>query len=45
MRQAHWPTVKGKFEHPLMYLPLPFGLAFALVVWRRSLIETAESGA
>jgi len=38
-------TVVGKQEHPLMYLPLPLGLAFALVAWRRSLIEAAESGA
>ncbi len=38
-------TLVGKFEHPLVYLPLPVGLALAFVAWRRALIETARRGA
>jgi hypothetical protein len=30
-------TVVKKFEHPIMYLPLPVGLAIALAAWRREL--------
>jgi len=28
-------TLNGKFEHPINYLPLPFGLLIALLIWRR----------
>ncbi|MCC7447067.1 MAG: DUF2029 domain-containing protein [Anaerolineae bacterium] len=28
-------TLSGKFEHPINYLPLPFGALIALLVWRR----------
>ena len=37
-------TVVAKFEHPLVYLPLPFGLAFVFVAWRRQLIDSAGQG-
>lgn len=37
-------TVVNKFEHPLAYLPLPFGLAFVFVMWRGQLIGSAEQG-
>ena len=30
-------TVVHKFEHPIMYLPLPVGLAAALLAWRKQL--------
>ena len=35
-------TVTGKAEHPLVYLPLPFGLALILVIWRRALVVSAH---
>lgn len=35
-------TVAGKAEHPLVYLPLPFGLALILIIWRRALIMSAH---
>jgi hypothetical protein len=34
-------TVAQKFEHPIMYLPLPVGLAIALAVWRKRLVNLA----
>ena len=32
-------TVVNKFEHPIMYLPLPVGLAAALIAWRKYLVQ------
>jgi hypothetical protein len=38
-------TVVGKQEHPLVYLPLPVGLAAAFAAGRRALIDSAGQGA
>jgi len=36
-------TVVNKFEHPIMYLPMPVGLAIVLAVWRQELEQVAAS--
>jgi hypothetical protein len=33
-------TVVNKFEHPIMYLPLPVGLAVVLAIWRKEWVKT-----
>jgi hypothetical protein len=38
-------TVQGKFEHPIMYLLLPFGLLIAFVWGRPALLRMAVAGA
>jgi hypothetical protein len=38
-------TVQGKFEHPIMYLPLPVGLLIALVWGKPALHRMATAGA
>ncbi len=39
-------TVVEKFEHPIMYLPMPWGLAVVLAVWRKELTQReAQCGA
>ncbi len=37
-------TIEGKFEHPIMYLPLPVGL-FVAFVWARTALQKARSRA
>jgi len=37
-------TVQGKFEHPIMYLPLPVGL-FLAFVWAKAALQAATTGA
>jgi hypothetical protein len=34
-------TLVGKFEHPLVYLPLPIGLLLVFIIWRYRLIPPA----
>ncbi|NPV67893.1 MAG: DUF2029 domain-containing protein [Anaerolineae bacterium] len=34
-------TVQGKFEHPAMYLPLPFGILILLLISRRLWLDQA----
>lgn len=34
-------TVQGKFEHPAMYLPLPFGMLLLLLISRRLWLDQA----
>lgn len=34
-------TVQGKFEHPAMYLPLPFGMLILLLISRRLWLDQA----
>ncbi len=36
-------TVEGKFEHPIMYLPLPVGL-FIAFIWAREALQRVTTG-
>jgi hypothetical protein len=37
-------TVQGRFEHPIMYLPLPLGL-FIAFIWAKAHLEKTSIGA
>lgn len=36
-------TLAGKEEHPLIYLPLPFALALAFLLWRKQIVESTDA--